>query len=329
MAPKKVSKRPAAKHDDEKPPKNVKKQDKPEEEEEDSSKRDKGKGEKWAKMREKGQLPEHLMQLFDQVPPGVGAREHRTSVINRCFKKNKNGGYEINTAEPMFKQSLAAFDKKYARTEEEGLPESVFLHKNFHGDRAAMKQAYENGDIFQTKDGKGATFWAYTKVTIGRESGCVEKSQLDREKTLSQGDATDLQAMMSSMNWGWNKCKNDALKDGIMSDATKKMLKTAKDSQSRLATEAMKLVTQHGKILHQDRVKELQTGHVRAQSSALAIEHLLKFNMLPNDEELTKQGLETYMGLVAKQTQNVNELVEVSKGLVRAAKTKPGKEGKE
>ena len=35
---------------------------------EDGCKRDKGKGEKWAKMADKKQIPDHLLALYNEVP---------------------------------------------------------------------------------------------------------------------------------------------------------------------------------------------------------------------------------------------------------------------
>ena len=53
----------------------------------DTSKRNKGKSDKFAKLRASGRLPKHIEELYQNVPDGVGAPEHRTNAINRLFVK--------------------------------------------------------------------------------------------------------------------------------------------------------------------------------------------------------------------------------------------------
>ena len=70
-------------------------------------------------------------------------------------------------------------------------------------------------------------------------------------------------------------------------------------------------------------MKELTSGHAKAQSAGLSIEHLLKFKLLPSQQEVSRAGLDNFIREITEQTQAQTELIEVSKGLVRAAsKTK-------
>ena len=43
--------------------------------------RDKGKGEKWAKMRAAGNIPDHIVAMYDRPPAGAPARAFRTQII--------------------------------------------------------------------------------------------------------------------------------------------------------------------------------------------------------------------------------------------------------
>ena len=64
----------------------------------DSDKRDKGKGEKWAKMRAVGQLPSYIAEMYDNPPAEVSARSYRTAIINRLFARQADGPLRLKSA---------------------------------------------------------------------------------------------------------------------------------------------------------------------------------------------------------------------------------------
>ena len=54
--------------------------------------RDKGKGEKWARMRANGQIPQHILHLYDETAKtATSTRDFRTSIINALFEKMTKG----------------------------------------------------------------------------------------------------------------------------------------------------------------------------------------------------------------------------------------------
>ena len=290
---------------------------------EDGCKRDKGKGEKWAKMADKKQIPDHLLALYNEVPAGTSKRKHQTTVINAVFKRRSDGGFDLNTTDPISQQSLESYDKRYSKEQDKGLTKTLFLWKYFQGNQAAMDRAYENGEIFETKDAEGRKFWCHKEMVIGREVGRNETNSIQQQKKARNDQAEAIADIMRKMNWGWDRCKDDPISNGVMSKDAVKMLNAALQSQNRLATDALKLIKNHSEPLGENRVKELTSGHAKAQSAGLSIEHLLKFKLLPSQQEVSRAGLDNFIREITEQTQAQTELIEVSKGLVRAAsKTK-------
>ena len=74
------------------PAKASKATEKTEEPQEEKQGRDKGKGEKWARMRKEGLIPQHIIHLYDEGGKGqVSTRDFRTQLINTLFEKNDQG----------------------------------------------------------------------------------------------------------------------------------------------------------------------------------------------------------------------------------------------
>ena len=85
----------------------------PEEEDHDSeagtmvlAKRDKGKGEKFARMRAAGQIPQHILHLYDETAKSSPSpRDFRTNVINQLFNKSDSGVFSMNTGAKLFTEA--------------------------------------------------------------------------------------------------------------------------------------------------------------------------------------------------------------------------------
>ena len=99
---------------------------KTEEPQEEKQGRDKGKGEKWARMRKEGLIPQHILHLYDEGGKGqVSTRDFRTQLINTLFEKNDQGLLAMNTSHKMFTEAFKVYQQKFARDESEGLAKSI------------------------------------------------------------------------------------------------------------------------------------------------------------------------------------------------------------
>ena len=285
-----------------------------------ASKRSKGKGEKWAKLKARGALPAHIEEYYNNVPDGVNPREHRTDVINRLFTQTKDGKYIMNTNDVMFKQSLAVYNKKYSRDEEIGVAKTVFIAKHFHGDEKAFDRAVEKGDV-HCKEHNGKEFYAFQQVIMGSEGGYKEEHQMDNTKKLSRKEAMQLESMMTQLKWTWKKAmSDDAIMDGEISDPMKKLLRDALNSQNKLAAEGLKMLKNDGKVFAVEDSKQIRQTVQACQQLALALQHLIDLGILPKEEKLTQASLENFLKETASTTQQSNELIESMKGKVRASK---------
>eukprot|EP00438_Fugacium_kawagutii_P030640 Skav224036 [mRNA] locus=scaffold5785:375:815:+ [translate_table: standard] len=103
--------------------------------------RDKGKGEKWARMRAAGAIPPHILHLHDEgAKNSSNTRDFRTQVINALFEKNDKGVFELATQKKMFTEAFKVYQKKYARDESEGLAKSILCGLYFQNDEKARAQ---------------------------------------------------------------------------------------------------------------------------------------------------------------------------------------------
>lgn len=101
--------------------------------------RDKGKGEKWARMRKDGLIPDYILNLYDEGSKGtVSARDFRTRLINTLFEKNDQGLFTMNTGHKMFTEAFKVYQKKYARDESEGLAKSILCGLYFQNNMEAQ-----------------------------------------------------------------------------------------------------------------------------------------------------------------------------------------------
>ena len=78
--------------------------------------RDKGKGEKWAKLRKEGALPDHITNLYDHPPKGaLSQRAFRTELINKLFARTAEGNLILQTNDAWFVQAKAAYEERYRK----------------------------------------------------------------------------------------------------------------------------------------------------------------------------------------------------------------------
>ena len=69
-----------------------------------------------------------------------------------------------------------------------------------------------------------------------------------------------------------------------------------------------------------ERFKKLKTGHGVCNTNIAKLNHMKEFHELPDNMESTKENLDQAMLSMATHTSEYNELVEVTRGLIKASK---------
>lgn len=88
--------------------------------------RSKAKGEKWARARASGQVPDHVIWLYDVKARESGSpREYHSNIVNQLFQKGEDGLFNMNLDASMFKEAQTIYRKHYGRDEDIGMPKSL------------------------------------------------------------------------------------------------------------------------------------------------------------------------------------------------------------
>ena len=65
--------------------------------------RDKGKGEKWAKMKASDRLPAYIVDMYEkEARTQASPRKLRSTMVNKLFTKQADGSYTINLQDTMY-----------------------------------------------------------------------------------------------------------------------------------------------------------------------------------------------------------------------------------
>ena len=147
--------------------------------------RDKGKGVKWAKMKENNQIPDHVMWMYQNVPKGTPARQYRTALINKLFTKTSQGNYMLCTNDVFFKQGLSLYNDKYKKDENVGVPRKLFIAKYFGGNKALFEESLADGEVTVVQE-DGKDFCSFRKLVVGTAQGSKENQQLDFTKKVGR-----------------------------------------------------------------------------------------------------------------------------------------------
>ena len=160
--------------------------------------RDFHKARKFNKMLSKGQIPPEVKKLYeDAANKSPKPRLFRTQLINRLFKKSSSGEYVLSTGDNAFQSWVQSVDKKFATSEQVGIPYSVMLWQIFQGNTAAMADAEKKGDVHE-KDG----MWYHGRMTAGRTKENQQSMQLDGGRTkLSVDEFADMQGHFMKRPW--------------------------------------------------------------------------------------------------------------------------------
>ena len=128
--------------------------------------------------------------------------------------------------------------------------------------------------------------------------------------------------LFSNLKWSFNPTKSEAsmLDQGDLVNSAKKLLHQAISANEKLAKEALKLIQKEGSVLGAAKLKELKQEHQKSNKNITDLQHIQNFEEMPDGMPLKKSGFDSFMVAVATDTQNLNQCIETSKGLVKAAK---------
>ena len=111
------------------------------------------KARKWARLIKAGQVPEDLQQLYEQgAKNSPHPRLFKSQFINKVFQQNSKGEYVLAPGNAQFEVFKKNAEIRSNRSQVTGLPYSIMLWKNFHGNEEALHDAERRGDVYQ-KDG--------------------------------------------------------------------------------------------------------------------------------------------------------------------------------
>lgn len=86
----------------------------------------------------------------------------------------------------------------------------------------------------------------------------------------------------------------------------------------KLSKEAMTLIKSWPGDISDDRLNKLKKGHNLCQKNLTKLQYIKDFKKLPDDMEPTKENLDSLMSTLATHTSELNELIETTRGFVRA-----------
>ena len=79
----------------------------------------KGKGVKFAKMRD--ELPQFVQDMYDNAARSApeGKRRFRSKILSKLFEKNIDGSWKLTLSKPFFDERKQVYEKKFGKVEDE------------------------------------------------------------------------------------------------------------------------------------------------------------------------------------------------------------------
>ena len=163
-----------------------------------TDKRDYGKARKFARMLKAGDVPQDIVQLYQQEALSKKSpRLFRSQLINKMFQKNAKGDYVLATQSPEFLSWKKNNDTKFQTKEAVGVPHSILLWQTFQGNEAAMQMAEQKGDIYEEDN-----LWYFRRSTAGRTKSTTDGLELQGGKVKLDVDTFgNFGDWMSNRDW--------------------------------------------------------------------------------------------------------------------------------
>eukprot|EP00913_Durusdinium_trenchii_P007378 g6937.t1 len=232
------------------------------------------------------------------------------------------GKLVLNLEDQLFAEHKKVYAKKYSKEKETALPEAIMKGLYFANDSKAFEQARKDKDIVPVETAEGKTFWAFTSYVKGQEQGKEETQDLSSKKKVDKRQAELLGDCFNQIGWSWKYTDKDCrvLGDGRIPAAIGNLVQQATQSQQRLGKEAMTMIKAWKGDKEDERLAKLKKGHTLIQLNLAKLSHMLEFQELPDDLPPTKENLDKIMKDMAVHTQEYNELVETTRGWLKARK---------
>ena len=279
--------------------------------------RDKGKGQKFAKL--KSSLPAHIIDLSEnEARKHPQPREFRSLIINKLFTKLPNGHYALNAKDPMFTEHKTIMDKKFGVDEHMAFPRSIMRGKYFNGSDQALEDAVADGSMKKTVV-DGEEFFAFRMIRAGIEKTATLTQDISKKKNITNDQYALMSQTISSLGWTFDfsaKVQVKALENGKLTDEMATLLGQAKDSNDKLHKEALKMCA---KLAPDSKhYGPLKKGITTMDKNLNNIGHVLTWKELPEEVPITKDRFEKFIFGIAESTEQMNELVMITKAALKS-----------
>ena len=281
-----------------------KEQDQKDNSEEEGELRDRGKARKFQKLKDAGSIPDHILAMFEHESKKQDKpRSYKTALINRLFKPDGKGGYEMCASDPWFQQQKEIMHSKYGKDEQIGSPKDVFLYSTFQGNSSALQSAIDNGSV-QEWNQDGIVYCGFRQTKSGVKSAKTDTTSMGSgEVNLEQKQWAALTKAFKTMSWSFantddmvpslgsssSSTQQKQLENIGLTDAMKNILTEAKAAQEKLHGTAMKLLN---KCTSADDKKKFKTTVMQLKEFALKNDHVLTWNVpWPNFHMYLNKGL--------------------------------------
>ena len=266
--------------------------------------RNKGKGEKFVRLRSNGGIEAHILDLYDNPPSGESKRAFRTQVVNRLFERRSDGSLFLNTGDILFTQHKQAYEERFKTDKDKLLPRLLFVAKYFSGNIQAFEAAKDADDVFEEMvDGKA--YYGFRSISRGTVKATRESLDLDMRTKPNKDTARALADVCEELKWQHFRPtpkETKILDKGHIPPSAKKILKEASAAQDKLCRNALALTSKAE--IGADLAKQLKQGHALAQTNQANLQHLLNFNEFADGSSpLTAAKLDEFLLQVATETQ--------------------------
>jgi hypothetical protein len=214
----------------------------------------------------RGALPDEIHELWNTIQNGPGSAKERHALRNAIVPKDASYGHvcTIDPNGPMMNRIKQVFEIKQKKVQMKGLTKSEALWSSFQGNKDAMQEAIDEGDL-KLKD--GMYYWRrdiHEHITGGKDTiafGSGEMTNADKEKMI------ELLDFAPWAKWG-------AEKTNLQVTDLKKVVKPESDAMHRAqeCVDASKAVC----ISVQNFFKQIQEEGILAHPKAGSIPSIMK-----------------------------------------------------
>ena len=138
---------------------------------------------------------------------------------------------------------------------------------------------------------------------------------------ISKEQSKILAKAFQAVSWNWRYKDQDCerfLPGAAIPASIATLIKEATESQTKLAKEAGLIIKQWTGDKTDQRFGKLKKGHGVCTQNIARLNHMKEFHELPDDLEPTKENLDKVMLDMATHTSEYNELIEVTRGVLKA-----------